>query len=112
MSEARFDGLCAAPGCHNPLPPRSGLGRPPIYCCPACRPTAKIHKHRIDVEVDHVPTGDGERPSGRVWSVALRRGTRLVVVATELGRPSADNLANQISDLLNDHSRAQGVAID
>ena len=72
----------------------------------------KIHRHRIDVEVDHVPTGDGERPSGRVWSVGLRRGTRLVVVATELGRPSADNLANQISDLLNDHPRAQGVAID
>jgi len=67
---------------------------------------------RINVEVDHVPTNDGARPGGRVWPVTLRGGPRLVVVATELGRRSADNRANQISDLLNDLSRTQGVAID
>jgi hypothetical protein len=105
-------GICASPDCANPLPERSGRGRPFIYCTPACRPTAQQHSHRLGVEIDHEATECGERPSGRVWSVALRRGTKSVVVATELGRPSAEHLAAQITDLLTAHPSTQGVAID
>jgi hypothetical protein len=104
--------ICAAPDCTNALPERSGRGRPFIYCSPACRPTAQQHTHRLAVEINHEATESGERPSGRVWSVALRRGAKNVVVATELGRPSAEHLAAQITDLLTSHPSTQGVAID
>ena len=53
-----------------------------------------------------------ERPTGRVWSVQLRRGTHTVVVATELGRPSAENLAAQIGALLNDRPPNKGDHIN
>jgi hypothetical protein len=107
------EGLCAAPQCPNPLPERSGRGRPAMYCSPTCRPTATKHQlRRIDVEVGHEPTDDGERPSGRVWSVTLRRGSRSVMVAAELGRPSAENLASQLNDLLAPQTRIKGGAID
>jgi hypothetical protein len=104
--------ICAAADCDNPMPPQSGRGRRAIYCSPACRPTAQQHSHRLGVQIDHETTESGERPSGRVWSVALRRGTKSVVVATQLGRPSAEHLAAQISDLLTAHPSTQGVAID
>ena len=95
--------ICAAEGCTNAVPQRTGRGRPFIYCSPACRPTAaKHHRAPLEVDVDHAPTPADERPAGRVWSVQLRRGTHTVVVATELGRPSAENLAAQISLLLSD----------
>jgi len=63
------------------------------------------------VEVGHEPVDDEGRPIGRVWFVRLRRGNRHVVVATELGRPSADHLANQIADVVSP-KRAQGAAMD
>jgi hypothetical protein len=44
--------------------------------------------------------------------VQLRRGKRSVVVANELGRPSAEHLAAQINGLLTVHPSTQGVAID
>jgi len=44
--------------------------------------------------------------------VRLRRGERSVIVAIGLGRPSADHLANQISDLLEPIEPAGGGAID
>jgi hypothetical protein len=99
MTEA--DGLiCAAPTCENPVPAQSGRGRRAIYCSPGCRPTAHQHIHRLGVEIVHEGWESGERPTGRVWSVRLHRGNRCVVVATELGRPSAEHLAAQISELL------------
>jgi hypothetical protein len=104
--------ICAAADCDNPVPPQSGRGRRAIYCRPACRPTVQQHSHRLGVHIDHEITESGERPSGRVWSVTLRRGTKSVVVATQLGRPSAEHLAAQISDLLTAHPSTQGVAID
>lgn len=63
------------------------------------------------MEVDHEPVEDGARPVGRVWLVRLRRGNRQVVVAAELGRPSADHLANQIADVVSPR-RAKGAAMD
>ncbi len=66
---------------------------------------------RLTVEVDHDPVEDGARPAGRVWLVRLRRGSRQVVVATELGRPSADHLAEQIADVVSP-KRARGAAMD
>jgi hypothetical protein len=103
---------CAAPGCENPLPSRSGPGRPALYCTPECRPAARgrsgVH---VVVEVDHEPTPDDERPAGRIWLVRLRRGDQTVVIAAELGRPSADHLAGQLNSLLATRRRSKGVSI-
>jgi hypothetical protein len=67
---------------------------------------------RVIVEVDHTPTPDNERPTGRVWLVRMRRGTRTVVIAAELGRPSADHLAAQLNELLATRRRAKGAAME
>jgi hypothetical protein len=55
---------------------------------------------------------DDGRPVGRVWLVRLRRGARSVVVASELGRPSADHLARQIAGLLPSRRGAEGGAME
>jgi len=104
--------ICAAPGCDHALPPRSGPGRPALYCSPECRPAARgrsgVH---VVVEVDHEPTPDEERPAGRIWLVRLRRGDQAVVIAAELGRPSADHLASQLNSLLATRRRSKGARI-
>jgi len=109
---------CAAPGCDTPIT-RGGRGRPRIYCTPACRPNATRPTARtsatqagVTVQVDHEPVPDDTRPTGRIWKVQLRRAGRTVVIATDLGRPSADHLANQINGLLNPHQQAHRGAID
>ena len=109
---------CAAPGCDRPVT-RGGPGRPRIYCTPACRPTAtrptattSPTPNGLTVQIDHEPVPDDTRPTGRIWSVQLQRAGQVVVIATGLGRPSADHLASQISDLLNPHRQAHGGAID
>ena len=66
----------------------------------------------VVVEVDHEPTADDERPAGRIWLVRLRRGEQAVVIAAELGRPSAEHLAGQLNTLLATRRRSKGVAID
>ncbi len=105
--------ICAAPGCEKPLPERSGRGRPALYCSPECRPAGRgrsgVH---VVVEVDHEPTPDDERPAGRVWLVRLRRGDQAVVIAAELGGPSADHLAGQLNGLLATRRRSKGASID
>ena len=104
---------CAAPGCDEAVVRTTNRGRPQIYCSPACRPAGRgrtgVH---VIVEVDHEPTPDNERPSGRVWLVRLRRGTQSVVIAVELGRPSADFLAGQLNELLATRRRVKGAAIN
>ena len=74
-------------------------------CSTKCRST-NTRGGVLSVEVDYAGE-DGGRPTGRVWLVKIRRGRDEVVVATELGRPSADHLAGQISQLINGHRRAQ-----
>lgn len=93
--------VCARPGCPRPAAPRQSRGRPPIYCTPACRTAAQRRPENgpVIVEIDHTSPEPG-RPSGRVWLVRLRRGQHAVTVATDLGRPTADNLAHQIAQLL------------
>jgi len=91
---------CRTEGCKNPVPTRTGRGRPFTYC-PECRPP-KDPRHptaSLVAEIDHTPTTENTRPAGRIWSVRLRRGTRTVTVAEELGRPSADHLVAQINEL-------------
>jgi hypothetical protein len=67
----------------------------------------------LTVEVDHgTDEEDGGRPTGRVWLVRMRRGRSEVVVATELGRPSADYLAAQIADLVSSRRKAGGGATE
>jgi hypothetical protein len=101
--------ICAAPGCENVVLRQNRRGRPPRYCSPACRPAAKAPLRRLLVEVDHAPTTDQSRPLGRIWLVRLRRGQRSVVIASELGRPSADHLANQIRELLSTKTRGGAI---
>jgi len=103
--------ICASPHCENPVPTRNGRGRPFLYCSPACRPRpAAKRRARVEVFLEHEPTVNGERPVGRVWSVELRCGDDHVVLVSELGRPSAENLVAGISELLNPHSKTQGGA--
>ena len=101
-------GVCARPGCGGPLV-RKARGRPPLYCSAACRQLVarKRPAARLVVEVDHEQVEDMGRPTGHVWLVRLRRGDRLVEVATGLGRPSAEYLARQLRDII-DPSRPAG----
>jgi hypothetical protein len=101
---------CAAPACDNPVPRRRGPGRPAVYCSITCRP-----KHRrpgILVEVDHPDNSPDGRPVSRVWSVRLRRGQEVVVIADDLGWPSANALAGALDDLLRPPSRQRGGTIE
>lgn len=97
---------CARPGCPNEVP-RNPRGRPRLYCTPACRAEAHRYdnpdrKEPIAIEIDHeTPTTAGQRPTGHVWLVRLRRGSQLAVIATGLGRPSAEHLAAQLRDVIN-----------
>lgn len=104
---------CAAPGCTKAVERRHRRGRPPIYCSPACRASSHALSAKTStlvVEVDHEQTDDA-RPAGRVWLVRLRRGSRAVTVASELGRPSADHLAAEISTVIAGQQATRGGAI-
>jgi len=103
---------CAADGCENVVVPNE-RGRPQIYCSPACRPSSRAtyDQSRLVVELDHEPTHDDARPSGRIWQVRLRRGSRSVTIAEGLGRPSAEHLGRRIDELLSTR-RTGGGAID
>jgi hypothetical protein len=105
---------CARPGCPNPIIRPTRRGRPPIYCSPACRQRAKQRRAGgpILVEVDHGSLTAEGRPAGRVWLVRLRRGPQTVIVASGLGRTTADHLAGQITTVLNPQSTTKGAAIN
>ena len=104
---------CAAAGCDNAVERHPGrVGRPPIYCSPACRPsrTACAGRNQIGVEVDQQEDdGDG---SGRCWVVTLRRGTNTVVVGRDLGRFSATVLSGELRNLLHPRARQEGGTIE
>ena len=104
---------CAAAGCDNAVERHPGrVGRPPIYCSPACRPsrTACAGRNQVSVEVDQQEDdGDG---SGRCWVVTLRRGTNAVVVGRDLGRFSATVLSGELRNLLHPRARQEGDAIE
>jgi len=77
-----------------------------MYCTPACRTQAYRDtdpdaRHRLIVEIDHGSTSSRNRPAGQVWLIRLRRGHQQVIIATGLGRPSADYLATQIHNIIN-----------
>ena len=104
---------CAAAGCDNAVERHPGrVGRPPIYCSPACRPsrTGCAGRNQVSVEVDQQEDdGDG---SGRCWVVTLRRGTTAVVVGRDLGRFSATVLSGELRNLLHPRARQEGDAIE
>jgi hypothetical protein len=104
--------VCAGPDCENTLPDYAGMGRPRLFCSPQCRPTNVTRGGTLNVEVDYEGEECAGRPTGRVWLVRLRRGSDEVVIANELGRPSADHLASQISRLIDRRQRAQGGAME
>ena len=92
--------VCAAPGCGKPVPPRrpGAIGRPPIYCSIACRPSSKWHAPlTVDVEDEAQGTTGGR---GHDWTVRLRRGRRSVVVVRGLGWLSANTLAADLRRFL------------
>jgi hypothetical protein len=103
---------CAARGCTEPLPPpnRRG-GRPYLYCSPSCRPSGAPRSGPLMVEMDHEPRDEVGRPTGRVWLVKIRRGRSEVIVARELGRPTADHLAAQIAEVISPRQWAEGGAM-
>jgi hypothetical protein len=89
---------CAAEGCDRPVVRRPGArGRPPIYCSPPCRPS--YSRPPISIEVDKDDDSDIEQ--GREWTVRLRRGERVLVVRSGLGRFSASAFASELSGLVN-----------
>jgi len=104
---------CAAAGCDNAVERHPGrVGRPPIYCSPACRPsrTGCAGRSQISVDVDQQENdGDG---SGRCWVVTLRRGTNAVVVGRDLGRFSATVLSGELRALLHPRARQEGDTIE
>lgn len=100
---------CARSGCENLLI-RKPKGRPARYCSSACRPSAPPSRRRgVVVEVEHPDTSPDGRPVGRVWTVTLRRGARAVVIAADLGWPSAHALARQLEELLRPVPRRGGA---
>jgi hypothetical protein len=101
---------CARPNCDN-LVTRNPRGRPTLYCSPGCRPSS-AKSSRIAVEVEHPDTCADGRPPERVWTVRLRRGQRVVVIADALGWPSANALARELTDILTGPSRQGGGSID
>ncbi len=85
---------------------RNPRGRPRLYCSPACRTQSYRNTHpdahqRLHVEIDHGSTSSRGRPAGQVWLIRLRRGRQQVIIATGLGRPSAEHLATQIDNIIN-----------
>jgi len=101
--------ICAADGCDNEVPATQRPGRPFLYCSPACRPSFIGRGAGVTVAVGHEPTPDDARPSGRIFFVELRNGKHRVVVASEIGRPSAEDLARRVNEVL--HPRARGGEI-
>ncbi len=89
---------CAAAGCANPVP-ATPRGRPARYCSPACRPSRQ-RRPSVTIELDHPTASPDGRPPERVWAVQLRRGEHVVVIAEDLGWPTATALARQLEDLL------------
>ena len=85
--------ICAALDCENPVERKPGrVGRPRIYCSPACRPT--LAKEALVVEVVQDDTDD--RQPGLDWVVRLRRGMHTVPVRRELGRFTAESIAHEL----------------
>jgi hypothetical protein len=105
---------CAAPGCEQPVHRTNHTGRPPIYCSPACRPSRNRtpRQNQILVEVEHPDISPDGRPAERVWTVQLRRGEHRVSIADDLGWPTANALAQQLTDLLDTNPQPTGGAID
>jgi hypothetical protein len=101
---------CARLGCNNPVK-RNPRGRPTLYCSPRCRPS-HAKTSRIVVEVEHPETCIDGRSPERVWTVRLRRGSKVVVIAEALGWPSANALASELTDVLIGSSRQRGGSID
>ena len=109
--------VCAAPGCEEPVPRTHRQGRPAIYCSPEHRPSAATNPPRrrtstVVVEVAHPETSPDGRPADRVWTVRLRRGTITVIIADNLGWPTANALHQQLANLLGPTPQHTGAAID
>ena len=104
--------VCTTPGCEEELPPPSGPGRPRLYGSTKCRSTNTARGGAFSVEVDYEGDEAASRPTGRVWLIRMRHGNDEVVVATELGRPSADHRADCSAHRSAPAGGAQGGAME
>lgn len=91
------------------IPMASKMAAPLLFAALSIRTVGR--ERRLVVEVDHEPT-DRARPTGRIWLVRIRRGGRVAAIASQLGRPSAEHLAGEITKVINPHARAKEGAID
>lgn len=108
--------ICAAAGCTNTIPDRTGQpGRPHQYCSPRCRPSRTRRRGPrppLLVEV-HQPDTDPDSAAlhhARSWTVQLRRGPNAVIIGQDLGRFSATALARDLQQLLD--PLPEGAAIE
>lgn len=100
--------LCATPGCDNPVDRRPGrVGRPPVYCSPACRASRARRSNALEVEVDQ---NAEDEEHGRDWEVRIRRGPRVVVVQGGLGRFGATALASELRSVLDGRHRDEAAS--
>jgi hypothetical protein len=102
---------CANPNCDRAVPRPKRPGRPAIYCSPGCRRTRRPPDPLI-VEVQHPDISPDGRPAQRVWTVQLRRGDHTVIIANNLGWPTANALAHELNNLLLTNTPNNGAAID
>ena len=64
------------------------------------------------VEVEHPDVSPDGRPADRVWTVRLRKSDHVIVIADDLGWPTANALARELNDLLHNNPAQTGGAID
>jgi len=106
--------ICAADGCTNTIPDRSGQpGRPYQYCSPRCRPSHNRQRRArgpLVVDLDQPDPDSDTRHAGRSWTVRLRRGPDSVIIGRDLGRFSATALARDLQQLLG--PKHEGGAIE
>lgn len=109
--------VCATPGCDNPAAARQGsTGRPPIYCCPACRLALRVKRRRprpeqsaarsaVSTTADEVAVEIGQdlddATPTRSWTVTIHRGPLSVIVGYRLGRFAATALTSDLQQLFN-----------
>ena len=96
---------CTLPDCENPITP-TNTGRPAKYCSPTCRATAHRHRHNTPVIAEATmgsATSRGRHPNN-AWIINLYRANHNIVIAIGLTQTTANQLAQQINNLLNNQN--------
>src|SRR5947208_1892707 len=103
------------PAASSPISPAAtptAARKPGCAAGPARRPSRQPRSSTVYIEIDHPASSSDGRAVERLWTVRLRRGDRAVLIADNLGWPSANALAHELVDLLTPHAQNRGAAID